>query len=316
MNADILSFPASAPSVPSLSSSAMLVNLSIGSWSASKKDKSASAQVAADNNVADPKLARAYKTLVSSPKLDAIKSFVVRAHEINRTMTLEWAASLRLCPTTQYFKHTKTLSGLKADFDAMVDDFISTDYQWAVQDMQLALGRLYNAAEYPSASELRQKFYFDVQYMPVPDAGDFRVDIANEAQEVLKAHYEKLYQDTVSKAMRGLWDRLHEALTGMAKAVGVETYEEEYEENGQVKTRTKTRNGRLYDARINDMNELIGLLDTLNVTNDPALQRAQRQLALIFEGVESKDDLARPADRAHVKEQIDEIIAALPSLDW
>ena len=307
----LLTVPAPA-SVPTLSSSAMLVNLAIGSWSASKKDKTASAQLASDNE-AKQGLARAYKTLVDSPKLDALRSFITRAHEINRGMTLDWAANLRLCPTKNYFNHTNTMTGLRDEFFKLVDDFIDNDYQWARSEGQVKLGRLYNPYEYPTAEELRRKFYFDIQYMPVPSVGDFRTDLEAEAQDVLRGHYERVYTDAITTAMNGFRERLYTAVQELSKVLTVE--EEEYTDPNTGKVKTRARRGKLYDSRITSMRDLISLLDALNITNDPAIQRAHRTLNLAFDNVYTKEDLATTEARLETKKQLDDVLASLPSLD-
>ena len=133
-----------ADSIPSLSSSAMLVHLSIGVWTASKKDKAASADVA-DRNGASRKLTRTYKTIIDSPKLEAIKGLSARIHGLNRASTLDWAGDMRLLTTANYMKHHTMLTGMQQEFWALVDDMLTTDYTWGITQMQLQLGTMFVA---------------------------------------------------------------------------------------------------------------------------------------------------------------------------
>lgn len=299
-----------AKSVPTLNSSAMLVNMTIGNWTASKKDKNASQGLAAANGINQKDLARAYKSLVDSPKLDVIKSLIVRIHEINRNMTLDWAAKLRLLTTANYANHVASVTKLEQEYWAAVDDFIDTDYQWQAADMQVKLGKMYDVADYPSASDLRRKFYFKVEYFPVPSAGDFRVDLANDAQEVLRTHYETVYANAIDAAMKGLWDRLHTVVKGMSEQL-TET---------QVKDPTtgkiKVTRGRIYDSRVDGMNDLVGMLDTCNIANDPDMTNTANRLRAAFNGINTKEDIRSDTVRAETKKRIDEVIKSLPSLDW
>jgi len=299
-----------AKSVPTLSSSAMLVNVTIGNWTASKKDKTASQSLAAASGISQKDLARAYKSLVDSPKLDVVKSLIVRIHDINRGLTLDWAAKLRLLTTANYALHVKTITGLEQEYWAAVDDFINTDYQWQAADMQLKLGTMYDASDYPSADELRRKFYFRAEYFPVPTSGDFRVDLENEAQDVLRSHYEKVFDDAMEGAMSGLWDRLHFVVKGMAEQLAV-TYSVD-PKTGE----SKTRRGRIYDTRVKGMNDLVRMLDTCNITNDPKMMNAANQLRAAFNGILTKEDIQSDTVRAAAKEKIDAVIKSLPGLDW
>lgn len=293
-----------AASVPSLSSSAMLVHLSIGVWTASKKDKVASAE-AADSHGADRKLARTYKTLIDSPKLETLKSLVVRIHASNRNATMDWAGDMRLLTTANYMKHTAMLTGFESEFWQLVDDFITTDYRWGLTTMQVKLGTLFNPADYPSEAELRRKFRFEAKYMPVPDAGDFRVDIANEAADVLREHYEKVYKDAIESAMQGLWQRLYGTLNIMSRQLAVTT-----DADGKVKK------GRIFTSTLDAMRDLIDMLETCNLTGDPKMQRMQRQLAAALDGIDDVKDLKDEFVREDTKRAVDEAIANLPSLDF
>lgn len=293
-----------AASIPSLSSSAMLVHLSIGVWTASKKDKAASADVA-DRNGASRKLTRTYKTIIDSPKLEAIKGLSARIHGANRAATLDWAGDMRLLTTANYMKHHTMLTGMQQEFWALVDDMLTTDYTWGITQMQLKLGTMFNADDYPSVTELRRKFKFDISYMPVPDVGDFRVDIAREAQEQLRAHYESVYSDAIGGAMQDLWTRLYDILKVVSRQLSVDRDAE-----------GKEIKGRIFDGSIDTMRDLIGLLETCNLTNDPTMQRMQRTLSNAFEGITSKADLKDAFIREDTKRAVDAAIAALPSLDW
>ena len=293
-----------AASVPTLSSSAMLVHLSIGVWTASKKDKAASAEVA-DSHGANRNLTRTYKTIIDSPKLDAIKALAATIHSTNRAATLDWAGDMRLLTTANYFKHHAALTAYETEFWRLVDDMLSTDYTWGITQMQLKLGTMFNAADYPSVSDLRRKFSFTLSYMMLPKMGDIRLDIAQEAQDQLKLHYEKVVTEAITNAMTGLWTRLYDIMKVVSRQLAVERDAE-----------GKEIKGRIFDGSIDTMRELIGLLETCNLTNDPTMQRMQRTLSNAFEGISSKEDLKSALVREETKRAVDKAIAALPSLDW
>jgi len=68
-------------------------------------------------------------------------------------------------------------------------------YSLAVSVAEVQLGTLYKAWEYPSVDILRSKFRIHMNYMPVPERGDFRLDIPAEAKKVLEQSYNKFYDE-------------------------------------------------------------------------------------------------------------------------
>lgn len=292
-----------ASAVPSLSSSAMLVELSISKWTASKKDKQASAELA-DQNGAKRSMARAYKTLIESPKLEALNSLVSRIYDANFAMTMDWAAKLRLLTTANYMKHVNMMTAFQQEFDKAVDDFID-EYRWAVTQQQVSLGTLFDPADYPSETDVRKKFGIRLAYTPVPEVGDFRVNIGTEANEALRQHYEKVYAEAITTAMNSVVGRVRDTLTTFSRQLTVEAGPD----GKQVK-------GKLYDSTIDLCRSMLDMMATCNITNDPAIQKVERKLRQAFEGIDSRADLKDDFIREDTKRAVDAAIAALPSLGW
>ena len=65
----------------------------------------------------------------------------------------------------------------------------------------MALGDMFDRSEFPTPESIAHKFSFRVNYMPVPKAGDFRVDIGNDAQTELQTRLAKLADERVEAAM-------------------------------------------------------------------------------------------------------------------
>jgi hypothetical protein len=291
-----------ASSVPSISSSAVLVELSISKWTASIKDKDASKRLA-DEHGAKRSMARAYKTLIESPKLEELKSLVSRIYNANLSMTMDWAANLRLLTTANYMTHVHMMTSFQQEFDKAVDAFID-EYRWALTQTQVSLGDLFNPADYPSESEVRKKFGIRLAYTPVPGIGDWRLNIGTEAQAALEAHYEKVYAEAIAGAMNSVVRRVVDALTVFSRQLSVETGPD-----------GKEVRGKIYDGTIDLVRSMLGLMETCNITGDAAIQQVQRDLTRAFDGIDSRADLKNEAVREETKRAVDAAIAALPSLD-
>jgi hypothetical protein len=59
---------------------------------------------------------------------------------------------------------------------------------------------LYNAEEYPDVEKLRDKFRFKYVFLPVPEIGDFRVDVNEEHKAELVKQFESFYEKQVIRS--------------------------------------------------------------------------------------------------------------------
>lgn len=301
-----MNMPTSAPAVqaPSISSAAMLVELSIGTWTGRKLDKRASQDVTSQNNAAKGVANVSKKLLGDCAELDAVQKFVANTRNVHYACTMPWSdTGLRLLPTKQYFKYQQELTALQNEFTRLVNVFLDA-YDWEIQSAQLKLGALFNADEYPTRDALAGRFRFRVNYMPLPDAGDFRVDIESQAKQELASQYESFYSKQFEQAMADVWQRAYDAISKMSERL-------DYGDNANKKV--------FRDSLVENMHEIIELLEVCNVTGDDTMQQAQRKLRDALQGV-TPDALREDAYlRAATKRQVDEvkqIINNLPGLGF
>lgn len=293
-----------APQVqaPSLAGAAMLVELSIGTWTGRKLDKRASQDVTTANNAARGVATVSKRLLGDCAELDAVQKFTANARNVHYACTMPWSdTGLRLLPTKQYFKYHQEMTALQAEFERLVTVFLDA-YDWEITNAQLKLGALFNPDEYPTADSLRSRFRFRMNYMPLPDAGDFRVDIETEAQQALASQYESYYTTQFQSAMRDIWERAYDAISKMSERL-------DYSDDTNKKV--------FRDSLVDNMKEIIDLLEACNVTNDPVMQDAHRRLDRALMGVTPDALRADAYLRAQTKRQVDEVkklIDNLPSL--
>ena len=291
--------------IPSISSSAMLVELSISTWTGVKQDKSASRKVAADGHAKDGAV-RVNKTLLGDCKeLDAVKKFAANLRTgFHYEATLPWSNSgLRLLPTLQYFKYHETITALEAEFKVLVEKFLTT-YEWEVTQAQLSLGDYFNADDYPTVDKLRDRFAFRLSYIPLPDSGDFRLDINNEAAKAISDHYEKYYAEQTQRSMQDIWERLAKSLKHMVKMID---YERKEKGDG---------NGLFRNTLVPNVLEIVEMLGTCNVTNDPDMEAARKELVDALNGVTSEGLKEDAALRRQTKEKVQKVIDNLPGLGF
>jgi len=293
----------SAPAVnaPSIASSAMLVEFSVSTWTARKKDRKATNDVAERNNLASKELTNVTKKLIDCEELSAVVKFGANARNIHYSMTMPWSdMGQRIVTTQQYFKYHEVMTELQQEFDRLTQAFLEV-YDYEVTEMQLKLGDMWNRDEYPTADAIRDRFRMRISYMPLPDAGDWRIDIQNEAQQQLTQQYEQYYNNQIQSAMNDLWHKLHDNLTTLVRQL-------DYDADG--------KRNRVYDTVFDRAHELVEMLSTCNVTGDSQMEAMRQRLDTALYGLTAdavkRDDTLRDTAREKVKDAI----ANLPSLDF
>lgn len=293
---------ASQVSAPSIASSAMLCELSISQWAGRKRDKRASEQVAYDAHAKRGAASVNKLLLAECQELIAIGKFVAQVRQSHYAMTMPWSdTGLRLLPTQQYFKYSEQITALRNEFDRLVDDFLR-EYTWAISHAEIALGDLFNVDDYPTVDSLRGKFDFRINYIPLPESGDFRVDIGNEQKQVLQDHYADTYNRFLETSMRDVWQRTYDALTNLCERI-------DWSEG-------ETRK-RLHESTFDKVLDMIDMLRTCNITNDSQMETLRVQLEDAFRGVTTEGLKEDAGLRAETRTAVQTALKSvqLPSLD-
>jgi len=291
---------APAPSVSSISSSAMLCELSISQWTGRKKDRRASDDVTRDNHAATGVASVNKKLLGDCAELDAVQKLTGNIRNMHYSMTMPWSdTGMRLVPTAQYFKYHQQMTALQAEWEDLVQSFLSA-YDWEISQSQVKLGDLFDRDEYPTVSALTNKFAFRLSYIPLPDVGDFRIDIGNEALEQVRSHYEDYYSRQLTNAMNDVWQRTHKALSAMSDRL-------DYADSGTKKV--------FRNSLVDNVLEMIELLDVCNITGDSQMSALRDKLDNSMRGITPEALREDEYLRRETKQVVDDVIAALPGLD-
>ena len=273
-----------------IQNSSMLVDLNISVWTGRKQDKKVSEEIDVAKSTKG-KAGNYHKKLLSGTRLDEVQKLVGAIRIWHYEQTLPWSdGGSRLLPMANFFDYKQRLGEFETEFVESVEDFLR-EYPTLVSAAAFQLGDLYNAEEYPSVDKLRDKFRFRYVFLPVPEVGDFRIDVNEEHKAELVKQYEQFYDNKLSEAMNDAWSRLHECLSKMSdKLAGDEK---------QI----------FRDSLVNNAVELCSLLTKLNVANDSKLESARKQLESILVGVTPKDLRDDTDLRKDTKAKVDEILS-------
>jgi len=290
---------------PSIQSSAMLVEFSASVWTGRKKDKHASADVTFRNNANKGTANVSKKLLGDCDELDAVQKFVGIVRNEHYRMTMPWSdLGQRLIPTALFFDYRQRMSQHEQEFDRLVQAFLDV-YDWEVIQAKTKLGDLFNDTDYLSRHALDKKFRFSVTAVPVPESGDFRIDLANEQASILKTEYQEHYERQINRAMDDVFNRTRTYLERLYNSL-------DYNEGERRK--------KLVQGTFDNVMDMIDMLKTCNLTGDTQMEAIRLKLEDQFRGIGrlpiSPEALKEDSHlRTETRLVIDDVLKSLPSLD-
>ncbi len=241
-----------------LNDRALLVQLSISQWLARKYDKKATREVAVAHGTAVD-VGRYNKSLLPMQNLlDNVHKKASLIREKYYKNTLPWGMDgTMMLPTSNYLQFMNEFRKEKGEWIQLVDDFVA-EYPQLVANASTMLGGLYDAADYPTASQIRDKFRMDMAVYPVPSS-DFRVEIANDELSRIQHDVETRVKDAQQQAMQEVWQRLFDRVKHMAEKLS------------DPKAIFK-------NSMVEHATELCALLPRLNFADDPNLEALRKEV--------------------------------------
>ncbi len=261
----------------------MLADLTIHRWTATKHDPAVSAEVEKAHSASNA--GRYNKQLIDKSYLATIDELGNKIRKHHYTYTLPWTdKGARLLPSKLFMEYRQGLADLRTKRDKAVGDFLNV-YPSLVQAARTRLNTLFQPEDYPPIESLRKSFGVELDITPVPDAGDFRVDIASEIQEEIRQQMQTSMQARQEKAVKETWLRVHEVVK-------------------RVYDQCSNSKGRIHDSLMDNVKELAGVIHGLNITNDPQLNAMSADLNDLWINPDSirnsqfiRNDTAEKAER-------------------
>lgn len=253
----------------SLKSVAMLVETNFSVWTARKLDRKQSADVVTVTGATNKGAARVNKNLLAGrTELEDVGRLVTEIRNYVMLNTLPWSDNgQRLLIGARFVKFNNTMEDYKESFEDKVASFVNI-YPTLITAQAMALGAMFDRAEFPPASEIAHKFNMGFVYLPVPAAGDLRVDIGNQAQDEIRAKLETLANARVSKAVQDMQDKFVAHLQRMAARLTDTT---------DAKTGEPVVS-RLHETLVSSAFELCDLVYDYGVLADSKLVQARQDL--------------------------------------
>lgn len=285
-------------SASTLASSSLIANLSISVWTGRKLDKRVSEEV--DQAKSTKTRAGNYNKnlMAGSEKLTEINKIASACRAWLYSVTQPWGDNGdRLLPVASLIDFKSRLTDYERSFGEAVTEFLN-DYDTLVSAAAFQLGELFNREDYPTRESISNKFAFNYALTPLPQAGDFRVDVGNEGLKQLQEQYEKTLHNRVEGAMREAWDTLYDVLAKMSDRLA-----DDIDTNGDI-TRKIFR-----DSLIDNAVKACEALKHFNITNDMRMDEMRRQLEDTLRNVDAQ--ALRDSDhlRQETKRKVDTILS-------
>lgn len=277
-------------------SRALLVWLTISTWSARKYDKKISnetnARLQASSNAG-----RYNKCLLPGdhPSYKVLTQLMGSIRLQHYDHTLAWSdEGWRLLPTANYMEYTKWYRAQQLAVQTALAAFL-VDYPSMRSDAAVLLGGAYRSEDYPSSQDLRAKFAIEAKYSPLPAVGDVRVDLAADQIASIEQQIQATTQDAIGLAMKDAWQRLYDVVS-------------------KISERLNTPDAIFRDTLITNARELCASLKRLNVTNDTDLE--SMRVRVLEELTTFEPDVLRdtPRVRRNVGAEADKIMSAMSGL--
>lgn len=287
----------------SLASSAVLVSVDIGVWSATKQDRGISDEVTTAKN-ADKSAGRYVKNLLANHHLHkSVVNYRQTIYNWLQRRTYRWNQSQQLLPSVDVPAFKQEFHEHEVAFHALVDNLIN-QYDSIVSDMAFKQGDMFNRNDYPDKELVRSKCHLQLYVSEVP-MNDFRCEIAKDIADDLFSSYERQAQTIIESIAQEQSERMVEVMESISHCCGVD----ETEVNGEVRTKRR----KIYDTTLQKALSMCETFKRFNLKKSPELEQARASLESILRGVSAEDIRESDAIRNQVKSGIDDILGKFGS---
>jgi hypothetical protein len=270
----------------------MLGRLSFSGWAGEIKDSTSSRKIEADNGAVEG-ASKAKKVLLPGVvELEAIQKFAATTRTWWHGVSVPWEdGGARAYSAARHIELLTDIGDRQREYDRLVDAFV-VKYPTAYAEQQFRLNHLFDVADYPDPSTIRDKFAFNFHIRPIADAEDIRVieGLTNQEADRLVAQAKDAEKEQVQAAVDDAYRKLYKVIKAMADKLAVPVGEK----------------GSIFrDSLISNIRDLAEVMPGLNITNDPQLDALAAKAMQLTEY--TAEDLKSSGLRAEVQKRAAEL---------
>lgn len=242
-----------------LDSRAMLISLSIPYWTGKAGDERMTDDIVKSQK-AERDAIETKKLLIAPAALNAVKAVRSRARAYLFETTSPWLdGGTRVLASGFYFDAMAKIREFHTEYEQAVAQLVR-DYPKLKGEARKRLGSLYKDEDYPSAEMLKSKFGWDLKVFPIPAAGDWRVDLGVKDNAAMQKKIDEQVKQACAVITRDLWARLMDPVSKMAEKM-------------------KDGDATFRDSIITNIKDIVALIPTMNVADDPKLNAMAEQIS-------------------------------------
>jgi hypothetical protein len=206
-----------------------------------------------------------------------------KAYDEHKAMTAPWVdKGPRLLPSNLFDQYAETMERYKDELAQTLPEVLRNWQQYIASDIQrrtLAGQRSVSVTDYPSQGHAARAFSIEWYCEPVPQSGDFRVDVPEYIKQRNRDRMELAIEGVRADLLRRLLDPLHAAAERLSVPIG---------EKGAV----------FRDSLIGNLRTAVEQARALNVGADPAVSDLVNDVETLLRGEARAPDALRNQQQA------------------
>jgi len=241
-----------------LANKAMLVSLVISQWLTRIVDKSITWQIANDHKASKDAGTYRKRLLINKGAVAGVQTAVSALRKYHGMMTLPWTKGVGILASSRYTEYSTKMRGLINEFKSAVL-LLLNEYPTLKDEAKYDLGDMWKDDDYPTEKWLKAKFDVRIDVFPVPQSGDWRIELTDKEMEKLNKQIKKREEERTKEAMNKLWERLYKPVKHMVEVLNKD-------------------NPKIFKTLTSNIMNLTDNLPDLNFTEDPKLEELRKEV--------------------------------------
>jgi hypothetical protein len=281
-----------------LQSKAMLVSLNLRSWRGTVKDNGIARDTERSYEAEEDTLTT-IKKLTPRHLMQPIDSIINAARQEHYRFTVPGLIKgQQLLASRAFEDYCYIHKHLKDDFFKFVDQFTAY-YPKLLADAPRRLGKAYKEEDFPPSSRIRGYFDYRIQFAPVPEINDWRLDGVDEGEvSKMRNEVEDEVRIMYRRAIREVYERAREILANVA--------------NQAKEYKGGPGDSRLRDATIRNLKDISALVLKMNVTGDKDLDQLGYEMVECFADAEASNLRSNEKARTAIAEAAERLLKRIP----
>lgn len=224
------------------------------------------------------------KNIIDPKALDPITRLASKSRQVHYKFTLPWGNDAwRILSNKIFLDYQKELTDCKKEFKDQVNIFIA-NWDTFVEQAKVSLNTMFNPLEYPALNTLRNSFDFAIDFCPLPDDGDFRVELAQNDIDEMKENLNERMKKAQEDATRDLWIRLQQPIACIVEKLS-------------------DSEAIFRDSLIENVKEIITLIPKINIEDNPLLNSFANECNVLIKDPQLLRDDKQEREKTALKAQ-------------